>query len=1120
MVRIIIASVLVIVSVVIAGLSVWLDLSGLYYWSSGLTALLGIVVYFFPNMKAFAIRRYMRGSQFKQYSLLYRRIAKKIKLSSNIYDTAWYLVASEENINETFAQFNRVTLSNMPANIAVYHVQGALIWHVKASHKAERAHFLSWLNHVRPKQPINGLLLLNDAFSLIQRAQKVKQDYIADVKAQLESLYLLSGYKIPLHLFLCGVNKLDGIAETLHEQSDLSELSFFLEGNNQKVTEALSQAYDDLFKRLFANNLHQVSLQLDEGFKRKQLLGPMQLQYLKLSVTGFVDELFDFNGLAVPFQLESFHLVESETATQRVNLATAHALIEVNQTLLPVVQESNLKPKAQLTKTFAEHVLPASHGAPTNRWKVWQHGIKQAVMFTSGAAIVFFASWIGWQAYTYNEMLHTEFRDVHKSYKANLDNSAFNVDEPSTLVEPLTLLRSAYINFNQAQLSKPWYALDILTSIERAEHYQALYKNQLSVAIEPSMKKYLEEELFVYLELEDYLKVINVKDVYLSFSNRENKEVVLQYMSTSLLESGVMDDIQTENFIALLNDFYELGYDPVVTNDELLAIVDSQLALQDTNQLMYKYVKQLPQFNRLIDIRPALLGDTLNNTILFAIKGEKSSFLVPALYTPEAMQKLSFVPESEFMQQMVKKNHGLFQVAPTKRELTRIGNYLKYSYINDYTRFWQKYYQRLELKQSLTLQQVMTALTSNDTSPLMQLYSTLRNYVVIPTVEVPDAMSDTNVAKQAPKSLAVKAAKVEKLAKVASSKLDKQKLLEIALAQEHNEISEKIRQSFSQYQLLAGEQEAMRNEYQTFLGQLIALKAWMTNADDDVIPGLTYFKQIQKSSNFDAFSGLWLRPHSERLMQNLAALTVAKTTEHVKEKVQGYLQTHWQSAVVKPYSESIAPYYPFSLKGDDLNLNSLAGFFASDSSVTQFESDILSHFLLVDEQYQMAIFNRHTLISLDAEILQFFTQFKKMQRQLYGQANELQVQVSIKPQSLSPKLNSFTLKSADIDLLYTHGPLIEVNGVWPKDFSSEGLSVTLTDLNNQKQTHSYDGVWSLLRLIDKRKVSANKNTLMLPYQDEAGATLSINGVGDPQSLLNPLFYAQLTVPLRLVQSIN
>ena len=1120
MVRIILASVLIIVSLVMVGLSIWLDFSDIYYWVSALIAVLAVVVYFSPSMKAFAIRRYRRGSQFKQYSLLYRRIAKKIKLSSNIYDTAWYLVASEENINETFAQFNRVNLSNMPANIAVYHVQGALIWHVKASHKAERAHFLSWLNHVRPKQPINGVLLLNDAFSLIQRAQKLKQDHLADVKAQLESLYLLSGYKIPLHLFLCGVNKLDGIAETLHEQNDLGALSFFLDGNNHKVTDTLNQAYDDLFKRLFAHNLHQVSLQLDEGFKRKQLLGPMQLQYLKLSVTGFVDELLDFNGLTVPFKLESFHLVESETASQRVNLATAHALIEVNQTRLPVVQESNLKPKAQLTKTFAEHVLPTSHGAPANRWKMWQHGIKQATMFTSGAAVLLLASWIGWQAYTYNEALHSEFRAVHKSYKANLDNSTFNIDEPSTIVEPLILLRSAYVNFNQAQLSKPWYALDVLTSIERAEHYQALYKNQLSVAIEPSMKKYLEEELFVYLELEDYLKVINVKDVYLSFSNRENKAVVLQYMSTSLLESGVMDELQTEHFIALLNDFYELGYEPVVTNDELLAIVDSQLALQDTNQLMYKYVKQLPQFNRLIDIRPALLGDALKNTILFEIKGESSSFLVPALYTPEAMQKLSFVPESEFMQQMVNNNHGLFQTPPTQRELTRIGNYLKYSYINDYTRFWQKYYQRLALKQSLTLQQVMDALTSNEKSPLMQLYGTLRNYVVIPTVDVPEAAPSGSVAKQAPKGVAVKAAKAEKLVKLASTKLDKQKLLDIAQANEHNEISEKIRQSFSQYQLLAGEQEAMRNEYQAFLQQLIALKAWMTNADDDVIPGLTYFEQIQSNRNIDAFSGLWLKQYSERLMQSLAVLTVEKTTQHVREKVQGYLQTHWQSSVVKPYSDSIAPYYPFALQGEDLNLNSLASFFASDSSVSKFESEILSHFLLVDTQYQMAIFNRNAVISLQPEIVQFFTQFKKMRRQLYGQANELQAKVTIKPLSLSPQLNSFTLSSGDIELLYTHGPLIEVKGVWPKDFSTEQLTVTLVDLNNQKQMQSYEGVWGLLRLIDKHKVSVDKNTLMMPYQNEAGATLTINEVGNTQSLLNPLFYGQLTVPLRLVQPLR
>ncbi|MBE0369632.1 type VI secretion protein IcmF/TssM N-terminal domain-containing protein [Pseudoalteromonas aurantia] len=1120
MLRIVLAGVLVVIGIVLAGLNGWFNYGSMMYWVSALIILLGITSYFFPALRAFVGRRYTRSSRFKQYSQLYRRIEKKIKLSPNIYDTAWYLAASEESITDTFAQFNRVTLANMPSNIAVYHVQGALIWHVKSSHKAERAHFLSWLTHIRAKQPLNGMLLLNDAFSLIQRAQKAKQAHIADVKAQLESLYLLTGYKIPLHLFLCGVNKLDGIAESLHEQRDLSELSFFLKGNNQNLSGELSQAYDELFKRLFTSNVHQVSLQLDEDFKRKQLLGPMQLQYLKLAVSGFVDELLDFNGLAVPFQLESFHLVESETATQRVNLATAHALIEINQTLLPVVQESNLKPKAQLTKTFAAYVLPSSHGAPANHWQMWKHGIKQAAMIFVGTAILTLASWVGWQAYLYNEVLHSEFRQVHRDYKDNLDKSAFNIDEPSSIIEPLTLLRTAYVKFNQAQSSQPWYVLGIFTSIERAEHYQTLYKSQLLLAIEPSLKKYLEEELFVYLELEDYLKVINVKDVYLSFSKRENKQIVLNYVAMSLLESGVMDEVQTGDFIALLNDFYDLGYQGVDTNDELLAIVDSQLALQDTNQLMYKYVKQLPEFTRLIDIRKALLGDELKNTILFEIQGEQSSFLVPALYTPEAMQKLSFLPESVFMQRLVEKNHGLFQVPPSERELTRIGNYLKYSYINDYTRFWRQYYQRIELKKSLTLEDVMTALTANEKSPLMLLYSTLRNYLLIPKVDVPKENSVVDVTQQAPARVAVKVAKAGKLAQIASAKLDKHKQLEIAQSREHNEISEKIQQSFSQYQLLIGEQATMRDEYQVFLQQLIALKKWMSQADDDVIPGLTYFNQIQQNSNFDAFSGLWLKPYSERLMQGLADLTVAQTTQHVRTKVQTYLQSRWQNSVLQPYNDSIAPYYPFAANGEDLSLNALALFFASDSSVSKFESEVLSRFLAVDEQYRMAIFNRKTVISLNDNVVTFFKLFKRMQRQLYGQGEQLQAKVTLQPLSLSPKLNSFTFNSGDTNMLYTHGPLVATSSMWPKDFSTERIQVTLLDLNNQPQIKEYRGVWGLLRLVSENQVASNKDTLMFAYQKEAGATVTIRGVDSIQSLLNPLFYSQLTVPLHFSQPLK
>ena len=140
--------------------------------------------------------------------------------------------------------------------------------------------------------------------------------------------------------------------------------------------QAFNSAYDQLFKSLFVANITQASLQLDDDFKRKQLLGPMQLQYLKLSIEQLFERLQSFDGADLPYDLTSFHLVESEQAPQRINLATAHALISVNQVNLPAVLGTNLKAQASLQKAFTHGVLAQSFKAPVNRWQVFTYWLR------------------------------------------------------------------------------------------------------------------------------------------------------------------------------------------------------------------------------------------------------------------------------------------------------------------------------------------------------------------------------------------------------------------------------------------------------------------------------------------------------------------------------------------------------------------------------------------------------------------------------------------------------------------------------------------------------------------------------------------------------------------------
>ena len=274
-------------------------------------------------------------------------------------------------------------------------------------------------------------------------------------------------------------------------------------------------------------------------------------------------------------------------------------------------------------------------------------------MVSAGIALLSFATWLGYKNYQYNEMLHAEFDQVHLEYKQVLNKQNFDIEEPSSIIEPLMVLEKAYQRFEAQEQDKPWYVLPFIVSIDREKHYRKLYQQQLVLALQPTLTSYLEEELFVYLELEDYLTVLNIENVYQSYAsaNTDNQTIIIEYFRESFLNSGVMTHEQISDFTILLNDLFTLGYQPFAVNNELVAIVDAEISTQNRFQLLYQYIESLPEFSRLNDVRSIVFGQDAPQSggkDLLYFDQSHSSFLVPNLYTPGGLLQLSFIPDSGF----------------------------------------------------------------------------------------------------------------------------------------------------------------------------------------------------------------------------------------------------------------------------------------------------------------------------------------------------------------------------------------------------------------------------------------------------------------------------------------
>ena len=1052
-------------------------------------------------------RRYLHSS--------YKQIKKKLKLPNNIYQTSWFFACEHGNAQEDFSTFHRISVPNLPANISVFHVDGALIWLINQHDGYDTGLFIEWLKEIRPKQPVNGTMLILDAFSLIQRTHKQTDALIEDFKHSCEDLYHQSDVLSPLHVFIAGLNKLDGMSEAIYEQSNFAELSIDLSVLANEKQTTFSKAYDQLFKSLFVANIQQISLQLDDDFKRKQLLGPMQLQYLKLSIEQLLQQLLSFDGADLPYDLTSLHLVESEAVQQRINLATAHALISVNQANLPAVQGANLKARASLQKAFTHGVLAKSFKAPVNQWQVFSYWLKQGLMTTAGLALLSFVAWVGYLNYQYNESLHAQFDQVHKNYKKTLNAQTFDIEQPSTILAPLTVLQRAYQEFQRQEQQKPWYVLPFIASIEREKHYQALYQKQLITLLQPTVIHYLEEELFVYLELEDYLTVLNIENVYQSFASghAKNQEIVSNYLQDSFINSGVMSRDQVKEFTILLNDLYSLSYPSVDVNNELVAIVDAELSTLNRFQLLYQYIETLPEFNKLNDVRSTLFGQDTPQSggkdILYFDESH-ASFLVPNLYTPGGLLQLSFIPDSGFFQTMVKDNHGLFKKIPEPRDLERLGSYLKYTYINEYVGFWRNYLAHIKAREGIQLKALLTQLTQEEKSPLAQLNKGIRHFVNIPliTIDKPDEAS-----VQAPKKLAAKLKKVEAV----TDKLVKEKVdLKQLMALEQNDIATKINQAFDDDILLSGTNKQVDAIYDALHKDLVSLKKWLDTADNEVIPGKAYFEDFTEKKSYQSFSNLWLNSYDQTLIDNLVLDIIETTSHYVENKVASYLNNQWNNQVFSPYQQELAPYFPFKQSKTSVEVRKIDKFFATDSALAQYEQNVLSQFVENNGQKQLALFNRQHIIKLDSSLTQFLNTYKTIREELYNGADKITVNITYTPVSMAPEMMSFSLATAKSSLNYTHGPLIGVKTSWPSDYQDSELTVTFVDSNNQKTTRTYQGIWAPMQFVAANTSGEPTDIVSIPYLETAGVKLKINNLHKPSNIINPAFFSRLNVPKQVV----
>ncbi|WP_424405440.1 type VI secretion system membrane subunit TssM [Pasteurella sp. PK-2025] len=198
------------------------------------------------------------------------------------------------------------------------------------------------------------------------------------------------------------------------------------------------------------------------------------------------------------------------------------------------------------------------------------------------------------------------------------------------------------------------------------------------------------------------------------------------------------------------------------------------------------------------------------------------------------------------------------------------------------------------------------------------------------------------------------------------------------------------------------------------------------------------------------------------------------------------LEVEWNNKVIKPYQQTIADRYPFSLTSQEVAISDFDRFFAPDGILDSFYNQYLRAFIehgVTDaETEQTPLIREDVLYQL--EIAQ------QIRDTFFSRENGLGAQYIVEPLSLSPNKRRSVLNLDGQIIDFSHGNKRRVNVVWPNSLNvavESKLTLVPNEVNNSPRSISYKGPWAQIKLFNSGKlISQQEGAFDVRYDVDGG----------------------------------
>ncbi|OUS35707.1 hypothetical protein A9R01_06790 ['Osedax' symbiont bacterium Rs2_46_30_T18] len=1022
----------------------------------------------------------------------FQAACRSSKVGSDSYATPWYLMLNQTSENNTqlliemgFELLAEDSDTELPSVVEFWVSEFAVI---AAIGRFDSDYFdesvellLNCLHKYRPRQGANGVLISESVSWLLQQQHPQIAAQTKQVRKLIARCNQALRLNLPIYNVLTdfsAVSDLQRLFSCFDDQRLEEPLGGLMEVAKQGYDEAwFVQSFNDIQSQLFLQTTSGLKAQLNNQYRESILVGPYQFALIKTELQQYFrllysDHHFEENSL----NFRGYFFTNSGSDQRSVDKLSLLLASELGYEQYS--QTSNESGKSLFNKQLFKGKIISEAGlvgVNTRRENSYRF---IAVLFSS-SLLLSLAIFIGLIKYNYDFFRGLDARAQLKleKYQDDLQRSNENIDDLSVPIYRLSELRDIRNIYTD---QRPWYIVTWLPNPSIQQAVELSYQQGLEQLLLPALRDYLLKDMFVYNQLEDKLKTIELYNLYkrLYDPQRLSIEVLEKYYSDSLKEEGEGDPATLEKFRILLAEGLRPGITPPEDHQPLIGIVKASLSSEDVSEILYQYILQRPSFSRRVDLRDSL-GHRAN--FLLNYSKDYSGYLMPFIYTRDGFEQLMLGGEFQLAIDEIKGFEEVVEKITSQSQLSRINQELKQLYIEDYISVWLAFYSSINLSAAEGTTQIRDSLTlmgDVKVSPLLKLQQLISRHTnLLDLLESPKQTT----ADAAENALSTDPQKLKLLQETQATALKMAKTIARPFAGQH--------------QLMKPDDQGVR-PIDIALGQIRESLEWIDTALEQGPRGSSLLQQLSAGTGANPLLRMQdlAASFSDKLLSNYLADSARQLNRIAMSEVRAFINLQWQKNVLSFYQNRLANHYPFASQSlQDASREAFEDFFAVNGTVDQFKSDYLGDFTHSEGQLSLVSFIDSEPMILNSKLNNFLTKVRDIQRRLYS-AGELKIEFSIRAEDMSPGFLEIALQQERKIYSYRNGPSIWSPMSWPTaPGSTQSLELELKTVDNHFLRVSFVGFWNWFKLADTLGA--------VPLEQPSNSLLSLENKGEKVKLL-------------------